>query len=77
MKATACMITPVREGKPYFAHGQWKLAAFQPTDLVMHFERKGLRRVYVGARTGLHYVKLNKRWVKVDIATLTTAEPTK
>lgn len=69
------MITPVKPATPYFRHGQWKTAAIQPTGLVMHFEGKGLRRVYVVVRTGKHVVKLNKRWVKVEISTLTTEEP--
>lgn len=74
MKATSCMITPVKEATPYFRNGRWKTAEIQPTGLVMHFEGKGIRRVYVSSRTGRHLVKLNKRWVKVDITTLTTEE---
>lgn len=73
MKATACMMTPEPKERLTKRAGRLEKAWLQPTGLVLHFDGKGLRRVHINER-GQHAVRMNKRWVRVDMATLTTHE---
>lgn len=77
MKASACMMTPEPKerltGRQIGGIVRLEKAWLQPTGLVLHFDGKGLRRVHINER-GQHAVRMNKRWVRVDMATLTTHE---
>jgi len=82
LRAVACVMTPVPTSHEYRMRyvmmGREPPPSKAPTALCLYFEGFGMRRVYRRRNyndkpesfNGKHVVKLNRKWVAVDIETM-------